>query len=162
MLNHFVKPINKIILSSDLCCKASCKSFHCKTTGYSSFVCSARHSGFGGVDQQEHKLCWRESSVVCLSARVFRACMGVNGRLCMKPLAAQQSDKVTPENKAAFGRYGDQCGHPWPPVFLLYTSPFSPFPIEKGCTASPYKAFTHLSPLLLSGILFIDRWLFAK
>lgn len=30
----------------------------------------------------------------------------------MKPLAAKQSDKVTPENEAVFGRYGDQCGHP--------------------------------------------------
>lgn len=28
------------------------------------------------------------------------------------PLHGQQLDKVTPENKAVFGRYGDQRGHP--------------------------------------------------
>lgn len=38
--------------------------------------------------------------------------MGVNGGLYTKSLAALQLDKVTPENKAAFRRYGDQCGHP--------------------------------------------------
>lgn len=38
--------------------------------------------------------------------------MGVNGGLRMKPLAASQSDKVTPENEAVVRRYRDQCGHP--------------------------------------------------
>lgn len=66
----------------------------------------------------------------------------------MKPLAAKQPDKVTPENKAVFARYGDQCGHPWPPVFYLTHHLFSiSNPTSKckiGCTASPQSFYTFI------------------
>lgn len=75
------------------------------------------------------------------------------------PLAAKQSDKVTPENKAVFGRYGDQCGHPWLPV-SYFTHPF-PIPIltaefKIGCTTFPQciHTFIILSLPLLSGIFY--------
>lgn len=108
-------------------------------------------AAFWGVDQWEHMLSWKNASIVCLFGPALRACMGVNVGLRIKPLAASQSDKVTPENEAVVRRYRDQCGHPWPPV-LLYTPAFSiSNPTMLLCVLD--KTFTLLSPLVQSGFL---------
>lgn len=117
--------------------------------------------GFRCGVAQEHRLCGPNVSFVGLWALCFES-MWENGWLCKKPLPAKQSDKVTPENKAVFGRYGDQRGHPWPPVSYFTHHLFFDFPFicwSESCTASPQS--TTLCPPFLSGILFIHRWLFA-
>lgn len=74
-------------------------------------MCSACHLGVLGVDQHRNTSFVGVTQALCVSKPVFLE-HGSKWRLGMKPLAAKQSDKVTPENEAVYGRYGDQCGHP--------------------------------------------------
>lgn len=152
------KPINKIMLNYDPGRRILSHSL--------SLSCTLRRASCKMVPlwdnkRLRHYLLSAAPEVSEVRAGWSVAGRSVNGGLCTKAPSQQGSwTRWPPENEAVFGRYGDQRGHPWPPVFH-FNFP-KPTTCKIGRAASPQSFCTFICGAAAWDSYPRTRWLFAK
>lgn len=116
-----------------------------------------------GVDAREHRLRLCNLSFACKPCVfVFFIKRASKWRIMQEAPSSKAVRQGDPREQGCVWKIWRSAWSSMTASLLLYTPPFFHFQFQ-GCTGSPgsIHTFTILSSALLSGILFIHRWLFA-